>query len=222
MDVRSQLSSGVRPQQTTMFGRVLAGTFCVTAAALLCSACRGDDPEETIRKRRTARITSESAELRQLPRCALPPVGDLAGWVRVADGRLALPPGFQPETVSVDSSGRPAPGRYMHGGFKWTDGPREVELIGGHYGIESFAGPGPRHGLPDGWCRTELSGRLSVFILPMHPDSAGRFRASAWVPARPSEGSLRPSYSVEGPWTDREVLLRILTTVRPEHVLDEK
>src|SRR5687767_276125 len=203
-----------------MFGRMLAGTFRATATALLCSACRGDDPEETIRKRRAARIASESAALRELPRCALPPVGNLVGWVRVADGRLALPPGFQPETVTVvDSSGRPVPGRYMHGGFKWTDGPRAVELIGGHYGIESFTGPGPRVGLPAGWCRTELSGRLSVFMLPMRPDSAGRFKASAWVAGHPLESSLRPMYRVEGPWTDREVLLRILTTVRPEHAL---
>jgi len=205
-----------------MFGRILAGTFRAAVAALLYSACRGEDPDESIRNSNADQRASEFAALRRLPRCMLPPVGNLAGWVRVAERRLALPPSFQPETTSVMGPGGRGVPRYMHGGLKWTDGPRAVEMVGGHWGVESFTGPGPRLGLPVGWCRAELSGRLTVVMSAVRPDSARRFWAAAWVADRPSPIPLAPMYRVEGPWTDREVLLRILATVRPEDTLGER
>lgn len=150
---------------------------------------------------------------RNLPACSAPRV-DAAGWVRQPGPyrgfSFLLPPAFREDTTV----------RFMHGGRKWQDGPREFSAASGYWSPASFRGnyaDEPPSDPEYSECWDTIAG-LRVFMATRYRD--GRYAANAWFPDPHASGGFRGFEVVLGgegvSSRDQELALAIIRTVAPD------
>lgn len=164
----------------------------IAAAALALAGCvRTVEERELI----VERLIDPAPAARALPRCELPPPGDVDGWRREDGERIALPASFEPEPGPLPRAVA------QHGGQAWVDAAgRSFRRIDGHWDVSEDPAA----------CHATVNGALMVIVAGA--DSTGHW-IDAWPVSR--SGLPTPRYDAVGfDAADQQLFLRILQTYR--------
>lgn len=159
--------------------RALAGAvgwICLLALPFAVSACRrAASPAAEREERELRRLYGKDARLiLKAPPCSATVTVPTTGWkpatVNERPLGFTLPQAFRPDTAP----------RFMHGGYRWSDGDREFDIVRGDWRPRSFI-----QEASDG-CRTVVAGQPVLVVRSL--DSAERLTLAVWPYASPPRG----------------------------------